>query len=230
MGGTFVISASQMLFATFCLSTALVPPLPLQPARVAGLNGGGISMQLWKTLFDGKDPRSSPEQKLARGQQKLVKDSYGSFVNPRAIGYQNSGKKNLKAVPATYAPGRSLAARRTVDQLKKAKPNSVSANYPTNKGKNIQIQSNGFGTFINPFQLAKGKSKYGMPTFLPNGNVNPAFLAAERKAMLAQKRTDVKVEAAKVKKLQAKKMYLLEDFIKYDIGAVDKKTPREKGI
>lgn len=27
---------------------------------------------------------------------------------------------------------------------------------------------------------AKGKSKYGVPIFLPNGNVNPAYLAAER--------------------------------------------------
>ena len=33
----------------------------------------------------------------------------------------------------------------------------------------------------------KGKSKYGMPIFLPNGNVNPAYLAAERKEAAAIK-------------------------------------------
>ena len=32
-----------------------------------------------------------------------------------------------------------------------------------------------------------GKSKYGMPIFLPNGNINPAYLAAERKEQAAIK-------------------------------------------
>ena len=32
-----------------------------------------------------------------------------------------------------------------------------------------------------------GKSKYGMPIFLPNGNINPAYLAAERKDQAAVK-------------------------------------------
>ena len=34
-------------------------------------------------------------------------------------------------------------------------------------------------------QTVSGKSKYGMPIFLPNGNINPAYLAAERKEMAA---------------------------------------------
>merc|ERR1719359_333584 len=62
---------------------------------------------------------------------------------------------------------------------KKAKPLSAGSNYPTTK--NIQTQSNGFGTWVQKFEVASStkKSKYGVPTFLPNGNVNPAYLAAE---------------------------------------------------
>merc|ERR1719326_425110 len=68
---------------------------------------------------------------------------------------------------------------------RRAKPLSPGSNYPTTS--NIQTQSNGFGTFVQRFQKATGKSKYGMPIFLPNGNVNPAYLAAER-AEAAQKK------------------------------------------
>jgi len=184
----------------------------------------------FKFGFGKRSPRTTPEEELAAGRQKKVRDSYGSFVNPRAIGYQNSAKKKLKAVPASFAPGKGMAARRQSKDLLNAKPNSVSANYPTNKGKNIQIQNNGFGNFINPFQMAKGKSKYGMPVFLPNGNINPAFLAAERKDMNLQRKKNIKAEAAKVKKMKAARTWLLEDFIRYDIGEVDKQTPRDKGI
>merc|ERR1712157_645117 len=61
----------------------------------------------------------------------------------------------------------------------KAKPLSPGSNYPTTS--NIQTQSSGFGSFVQKFQLASGKSKYGVPIYLPNGNINPAYLAAERK-------------------------------------------------
>merc|ERR1712137_1268651 len=63
----------------------------------------------------------------------------------------------------------------------KAKPLSPGSNYPTTK--NIQKQSSGFGSFLPSFEKLTGKSKYGMPVFLPNGNINPAYLAAERKAL-----------------------------------------------
>merc|ERR1719213_734985 len=66
---------------------------------------------------------------------------------------------------------------------KNAKPLSPGSNYPTTK--NIQTQKSGFGTFVQKFQKATGKSKYGMPIFLPNGNINPAYLAAEREDMRA---------------------------------------------
>ena len=42
-----------------------------------------------------------------------------------------------------------------------------------------------------------GKSKYGMPIFLPNGNINPAYLAAERKAMAVQSKKNVAAAAGK---------------------------------
>merc|ERR1719450_318610 len=75
---------------------------------------------------------------------------------------------------------------------------SPGSNYPTTK--NIQTQSNGFGTFISAFQgLGKNdKSKYGVPVFLPSGNINPAYLAAERKAMALQKKKNIAGTAAKM--------------------------------
>ena len=91
------------------------------------------------------------------------------------------GRKPLK-----LASGASGASPTKPQVSNKAKPLAPGSNYPTTK--NIQTQSNGFGTFVQKFQTVTGKSKYGVPIFLPNGNVNPAYLAAERK------------EAAEIKK------------------------------
>ena len=101
----------------------------------------------------------------------------------------------------------------------KAKPLSPGSNYPTTK--NIQTQSTGFGSFLQKFQLAKGKSKYGMEIFLPNGNINPAYLAAERKAMAGQSKKNVAAQTAKTKKMKAAKTFFLDDFIT-KVGAVKK--------
>merc|ERR1712094_8841 len=100
----------------------------------------------------------------------------------------------------------------------KAKPLSPGSNYPGTK--NIQTQSNGFGTFLQRFQTVSGKSKYGVPIFLPNGNVNPAYLAAERKEAAAVKAKNIKATAAKVKKLISKKEFELADYVRKKIGAV----------
>ena len=100
----------------------------------------------------------------------------------------------------------------------KARPLSPGSNYPATK--NIQTQANGFGTFLQRFQTTKGKSKYGMPIFLPNGNVNPAYLAAERKEAAAIKAKNIKATAAKVKKLISKKEFELADYVRKKIGAV----------
>merc|ERR1711918_242131 len=84
----------------------------------------------------------------------------------------------------------------------KAKPLSPGSNYPATK--NIQTQSNGFGTFLTKFTVASSKknSQFGMPVFLPNGNVNPAYLEAKRKQLIA------------------KKKFELADYIKKKIGEV----------
>jgi len=104
----------------------------------------------------------------------------------------------------------------------KAKPLSPGSNYPGTK--NIQTQSNGFGTFLQKFQTTgqKGekKSKYGMPIFLANGNINPAYLAAERKEMSEKKRKNTAATAAKVKKLVSKKEFELADYVRKKIGEV----------
>merc|ERR1712182_76475 len=77
----------------------------------------------------------------------------------------------------------------------KAKPLSPGSNYPGTK--NIQTQSNGFGTFLQKFQTVSGKSKYGMPIFLA-----------------AVKAANIKATGAKVKKLIAKKDFELADYVR----------------
>merc|ERR1711907_788821 len=91
--------------------------------------------------------------------------------------------------------------------------------YQANK-KNVQIQRNGFGTFVQKFRTVSGKSKYGVPIFLPNGNVNPAYLAAERKEMAAKSKLNRIATENKRKKLVANKQFELADYIKKAIGSV----------
>ncbi|KAL1520597.1 hypothetical protein AB1Y20_022173 [Prymnesium parvum] len=100
----------------------------------------------------------------------------------------------------------------------KAKPLSPGSNYPATK--NIQTQSSGFGTFVQKFQLASGKSKYGVPVFLPNGNVNPAYLKAEREEMLKAKKQNMSSAEKKRKGLIAAKSFELADYIRKKIGEV----------
>merc|ERR1719473_2141953 len=91
--------------------------------------------------------------------------------------------------------------------------------YQSNK-KNIQIQRNGFGSFVQKFQTVGGKSKYGVPIFLPNGNVNPAYLAAERKEMQAQSKRNTQQAEVKRKNLIKNGKFELADYIKKAIGEV----------
>ena len=66
----------------------------------------------------------------------------------------------------------------------------------------------------SPRQPSK-KSKYGVPT---NGNVNPAYLAAERKEMAAIKKKNIAATEAKRKNLIAKNKFERADYIKKKIG------------
>jgi len=91
---------------------------------------------------------------------------------------------------------------------------------PYSSKKNIQIQRNGFGSFVQKFQTVGGKSKYGVPIFLKNGNVNPAYLAAERKEMQAQSKRNTKQAEVKRKNLIKDGKFELADYIKKAIGEV----------
>merc|ERR1711939_1075265 len=91
--------------------------------------------------------------------------------------------------------------------------------YQSNK-KNIQLQRSGFGSFVQKFQTASGKSKYGVPIFLPNGNVNPAYLAAERKEMQAQSKKNSQQAEIKRKNLIKSGKFELADYIRKAIGEV----------
>jgi hypothetical protein len=91
--------------------------------------------------------------------------------------------------------------------------------YSANK-KNVQTQRNGFGSFMQKFQTVSGKSKYGVPIFLPNGNVNPAYLAAERKDIQAQSKRNSQATEAKRKNLIKNKSFELADYIRKAVGPV----------
>jgi len=91
--------------------------------------------------------------------------------------------------------------------------------YQSNK-KNIQLQRSGFGSFVQKFQTVSGKSKYGVPIFLPNGNVNPAYLAAERKEAQAQSKRNSQQAEIKRKNLIKSGKFELADYIKKAIGEV----------
>jgi len=81
-------------------------------------------------------------------------------------------------------------------------------------------QKSGFGNFVQKFQLAAGKSKYGVPIYLPNGNINPAYLAAERKEMATRSKANVSAERAKTKKMRAAGTFELAQIIAKKVGNV----------
>jgi len=100
----------------------------------------------------------------------------------------------------------------------KASPLSPGSNYPTTK--NIQQQKSGFGNFVQKFQTVTGKSKYGMPIFLPNGNLNPEYLAAERKDIASQSKKNSAEAEKKRKGLISAKSFELADYVRKKIGEV----------
>jgi len=147
-----------------------------------------------------------------------------AFVPPTSM--QQLARPNVAAsevVMALRPPRKSqgTAARASPTKPvvgKKAKPLSPGSNYPATK--NIQTQRNGFGSFIQKFQTVTGKSKYGVPIFLPSGNVNPAYLAAERAEMQAKSKKNIAAAEGKRKKLVSGKQFELADYVRKKIGAV----------
>merc|ERR1719327_648045 len=126
--------------------------------------------------------------------------------SPQMVGFPGFGRKDAAS------PTKPVVT-------KKAAPSSPGSNYPS-AGRFGWVQQNGFGSFLPKFETVSGKSKYGMPIFDKNGNVNPAYLAAERKAAAMQKKQNVKATGAKVKKLIAKDEFELAGYIRKKIGEV----------
>ena len=137
-----------------------------------------------------------------------------AFVPPTTM--QPVSRVAVASSGIVMAPKKASPTKPTVSSG--AKPLSPGSNYPTTK--NIQKQASGFGSFVQKFQTAGGKSKYGVPIFLPNGNINPAYLAAERKDMAAQSRNNRKTSEVKRKGLIASKRFELADYIRKKIGEV----------
>lgn len=94
---------------------------------------------------------------------------------------------------------------------------------------NIQTQRNGFGTFVQKFQTVTDKSKYGVPIFLKNGNVNPAYLKAEREDMQRQSKLNTKKTEQKRKTLIKNNAYQLADYIRKEVGPVGYQAFYDKG-
>merc|ERR1719191_1700415 len=69
-----------------------------------------------------------------------------------------------------------------------------------------------------PFQLADGKSKYGVPIFLENGNINPEYLKRERAEAKAVKAKNIVDERKKRTNLIKNKEYELADYVRKNIG------------
>merc|ERR1712025_389738 len=109
----------------------------------------------------------------------------GTVAGRQAMLFSSSGKSSGSS--KTPAP-KKFTPKKTADTNR-----SANRSAPYGSVKNISQQKNGFSNFLQKFQLADGKSKYGVPIFLPNGAVNPAYLAAERKEQQAQSKKNTKM-------------------------------------
>ena len=123
----------------------------------------------------------------------------------------NKGKEIKKAPNAALPSGLETSA--------KAGPGGGRGG-PYQSRQNMQKQRNGFGAFVQKFQTVSGKSKYGVPIFLPNGNVNPAYLAAERAEIQSQSKFNTVKAEKKRKDLIKQGKFQLADYIKKAIGDV----------
>jgi len=157
----------------------------------------------------------------AEAREALIPGGFVTGTSRRAGPQTDASKAGLapspRAVPEMMARNPPASPTKPVVP-RKPRPLSPGSNYPTTK--NIQEQRSGFGTWVQKFQLAGGKSKYGVPIFLPNGNVNPKYLAAERADIQKQSKRNTAAAEAKRKKLIAEKKFQLADYIRKAIGTV----------
>merc|ERR1719198_2684194 len=141
-----------------------------------------------------------------------------AFVPPANMQQLTRASVSSSADVTMFMGGKKGNPKKAEQGFKGVKPLSAGSNYPSTN--NIQTQGNGFGTFVQKFQTSKGKSKYGVPIFLPNGNVNPAYLAAERAEQRSVSKRNTKAAEAKRKGLISKKGFELADYVRKKVGEV----------
>ena len=73
---------------------------------------------------------------------------------------------------------------------------------------------------VKAFQVPGKKEKYGVPIYLANGNINPAYLAAERKENEMAKKNNRKTLTARRKQMESKGTFLLDSYVEKKIGNV----------
>jgi hypothetical protein len=179
-----------------------------------------VSPQTWNSADSAVQPILQPQQVLVEVpvSQRSVSAGPGTALGvalvAAAVGVVGGHQAML-----FLGGGRSRAKPKDISNS-----GGVYTKYDQQKrkryGASIQTQRNGFGTFIQNFQLSKGKSKYGVPIFLENGNINPAYLAAERADQREQsKRNSVKTEQ-KRKNLVKNNQFQLADYIRKAVGEV----------
>merc|ERR1711972_450427 len=139
----------------------------------------------------------------------------------------STGMSKSFAAPATLASNQIIADPRmsspTMAQKKAAKNTPRPGLYDSKKD-NIMTQKSGFGSWLQRFQSLDKRSKYGVPIFDDNGNINPAYLAAERKELAAKKQQNIAAAEKKRKGLIAKKEFSIMDYVTNNIGKAGKKN------
>jgi len=183
----------------------------LDPQQATG-NDGLISFDL-DCVSDHLATRSGHSNVVEDCQVKMQGSALGKilarFVQPATPALRRS---RASPVVMSYGGGTKDPTR--------GRGLAPGANYPS--GKNIQTQSSGFGQFVQKFQLATGNSKYGMPIYLKNGEVNPAYLKAEAEDLRTQSRQNNQNANMMREKMKASNKWELGDYMRRALGMNDK--------
>lgn len=146
----------------------------------------------------------------------------GFAAGRQAMLFTGGSKSSPKAKPGGRPAPKKPAAKAAAKVPYERENRADNRGNPYGTRSNVQIQKSGFGNFVQKFQVASSekKSKYGMPIFLKNGNINPAYLAAERKDMQAQSKVNSKQAEIKRKGLISSGAFELADYVRKKIGPV----------